>query len=280
MRILVAGAHGMLGQDLCDRLGAEHTVVATDRDHLDITDPVQVDRAVAGVDAVVNCAAWTAVDLAQEREADAFLLNAVAPQLLARAATAVGARLVQISTDYVFDGHADTPYAEDGPARPASAYGRTKAAGEWAVRAAGDQHLVVRTAWLYGAGGASFPRTMARLAQERDRLEVVADQIGQPTWTVDVADVVARLLESGAPGGAYHATSSGRTSWFEFARAVVASAGHDPAMVHPTTSEAFQRPAPRPAYSVLGHDALLALGLEPIGEWRERWELAAPSVLA
>lgn len=270
----------MLGQDLCSRLAGDHDVVATDRDEVDITDADQVASAVRGMDIVINCAAWTAVDAAEEEEARAFTLNAVAPQLLARAASATGARLVQLSTDYVFDGHATSPYSEDGPLRPASAYGRTKGAGEWAVRAAGSEHLIVRTAWLYGAGGGNFPKTIASLAAQRDRLEVVSDQVGQPTWTVDVADLVVRLVEHDAPGGAYHATSSGETSWCEFARAVVASAGFAPSMVSPTTSEAFPRPAPRPAYSVLGHSALEDLGIAPIGNWLDRWNAAAPSVLA
>ncbi|WP_281859308.1 dTDP-4-dehydrorhamnose reductase [Salana multivorans] len=280
VRVLVTGAEGMLGKDLCQRFASEHDVRATDRGEVDITDPSQVDLAVRDVDVVVNCAAWTNVDAAEEREPEAFLLNAVAPQLLARAATSAGARLVQISTDYVFSGTADSPYAEDDPARPRSAYGRTKAAGEWAVRAAGAEHLVVRTAWLYGAGGGSFPRTIGRAASERDHLDVVDDQVGQPTWTVDVADLVARLVESDAPGGCYHATSSGETTWFTFAQAVVAAQGLEPAMVRPTTSDAFVRPAPRPAYSVLGHDRLHDIGVTPIGPWRERWEIAAPAILA
>lgn len=267
----------MLGQDLSARLEAEHDVVGADRDTLDITSPDQVEAGVRGFDVVVNCAAWTAVDDAEVREADAFLLNAVGPHLLARAAAATGARLVQISTDYVFDGVAKDPYDEEHPVRPVSAYGRTKAAGEWAVRD-GD-NLIVRTAWLYGAGGPSFPRTIARLAAERDRLTVVADQYGQPTWTVDVADVVARLVEARAPRGAYHATSSGRTSWFEFARAVVAASGKDGAMVAPVPSSEFARPAPRPENSVLSHGALGAAGIAPIGDWAERWAVAAPVVL-
>lgn len=280
MRILVTGALGMLGRDMCERLASEHTVRAADRDELDITEPDQVARAVREVDAVVNCAAWTAVDDAESAEAGAFTLNAIGPQLLARQASALGARMVQISTDYVFDGAAHLPYPEDAPARPSSAYGRTKAAGEWAVRAAGADHLVVRTAWLYGAHGRCFPRTITALAAERGGLEVVADQVGQPTWTVDVADLVARLLQAQAPGGAYHATSSGQASWLEFARAACASAGLDPASITPTTSEKFVRPAPRPSYSVLGHQALGAIGLDPIGPWQERWLAAAPSVLA
>ncbi|WP_135850680.1 dTDP-4-dehydrorhamnose reductase [Serinibacter arcticus] len=277
MRVLVTGAAGMLGQDLCARLAGEHDVVAADRDTLDITSERAVDAAVRDVDVVVNCAAWTAVDDAETREADAFLLNAVGPHLLARAASAAGARLVQISTDYVFDGAATEPYAADAPVRPASAYGRTKAAGEWAALQA--DALVVRTAWLYGAGGPNFPRTMARLASERDRLTVVSDQVGQPTWTVDVADVVTQLLETEAPRGVYHATSSGKASWFEFAQEVVAAVGKDRSMVAPVTSAEFVRPAPRPASSVLAHDSLVAAGVEPIGDWRGRWALAAPSIV-
>lgn len=280
MLVLVTGAGGMLGRDMCERIAASHTVRAADRAEVDITDEAQVASAVRGVDAVVNCAAWTAVDDAEAAEPAAFRLNAVGPHLLARAATRSGARLVQISTDYVFDGESREPYPETAPSRPASAYGRTKAAGEWAVRAESTRHLIVRTAWLYGAHGPNFPRTIARLARERDALEVVADQVGQPTWTLDVADLVTRLLERNVPGGSYHATSAGRASWFEFAREVVGAAGLDPAMVHPTTAQAYQRPAPRPAFSVLGHDALASVGITPIGEWRDRWHLAAPLVLA
>ncbi|ACQ79469.1 dTDP-4-dehydrorhamnose reductase [Beutenbergia cavernae DSM 12333] len=280
MRILVTGAGGMLAHDVVARLDAEHEVLPRARRDLDVTDADAVRRAVApGTDAVINCAAWTAVDDAESHEGAAFDLNALAPAHLAQACTAVGARLVQVSTDYVFDGAAALPYGEDAPLRPVSAYGRTKAAGEWAVRAAGADHLVVRTAWLYGAHGACFPRTMARLAAERERIDVVDDQLGQPTWTADVADVVARLLERGAPGGTYHATASGEVSWYGFTREIVASLGRDPAMVRPTTSAAFSRPAPRPAYSVLGHEALVRAGLAPIGDWRERWREAAPAVL-
>jgi dTDP-4-dehydrorhamnose reductase len=186
-----------------------------------------------------------------------------------------------VSTDYVFDGVASAPYAEDAPLAPRSAYGRTKAAGEWAVRAEHPGgHLVLRTAWLYGAGGGCFPRTIARVARERGGLDVVEDQVGQPTWTRDVADLMVRLVGADVSPGTYHATSAGETSWFGFAQEVVAAAGLDRSVVASTTSEAFVRPAPRPAYSVLGHDALLASGVEPIGDWRERWRAAADEVLA
>jgi len=273
----------MLGQDLVDAVrAAGHTATAVDRDTVDITDPASVDAALAAerYDVVVNCAAYTAVDAAEEHEGAAFAVNAVGPAHLARSAHRVGARLVHISTDYVFGGDATSPYAEDAPLAPRSAYGRTKGAGEWAVRAEAPDHLIVRTAWLYGARGSCFPRTMAALAADRDSLSVVDDQVGQPTWTVDLADLVLRLVAAGAPSGTYHGTSSGRTSWFGFAQAAVAAAGHDPAVVAPTTSEAFVRPAPRPAYSVLGHDRLVAAGVEPIGPWQERWAAAAATVLA
>lgn len=281
MQWLIVGAAGMLGQDVVKRLDdSGATFRAVDRDELDITDAGACEQALLGTDVVVNCAAWTAVDLAEEREPDAFAVNATGAANLARAATAAGARLVQISTDYVFDGSATTPYPADAPQNPASAYGRTKAAGEWAVRTYGDQHLVLRTAWLYGAGGGCFPKTIARVAAERGSVDVVDDQFGQPTWTVDVADLAVRAIEAEVAGGIYHATSQGSASWFGFAAQAVAAAGLDPAIVHPTTSEAFVRPAPRPAYSVLGHESVRAAGLEPIGPWLERWELAAPSVLS
>lgn len=287
MRWLVVGASGMLGQDLLAELLARgESAVGIDRAEVDITDPDSAMAAVtgggpagAGYDVVVNCAAWTAVDDAESNEGPAFTVNAVGPANLAVAARTAGARLVQISTDYVFDGSSSAPYPEDAPIAPRSAYGRTKAAGEWAVRAEAPDHLILRTAWLYGAHGRCFPKTMARLAAERGALTVIDDQQGQPTWTMDVADLVIRLTLSRAPSGTYHATSSGRCSWFDFARAVVSSAGHDPAIVAPTTSEAFASPAPRPAFSVLGHDALPRIGQAPIGDWRERWELAAASVL-
>jgi len=279
VRWVVTGANGMLGQDMVARLaetGAE--VVALGRAELDVTDEQAARSLLAGADVVVNCSAYTAVDAAESDESAAFMVNACGPATLARAAG--GARLVQVSTDYVFDGHATTPYAEDGPMAPASAYGRTKAAGEWAARAQHADVLVVRTAWLYGAGGSCFPKTIARAAADRGALDVVADQVGQPTWTADLADLIVRLVDAGVPAGTYHGTAGGHVSWHGFAQAVVASAGMDPAIVAPTTSDAFVRPAPRPAYSVLGHQAFDAVGVEPIGDWAERWALAASAVLS
>ncbi len=272
----------MLGSDLrrtLDERGIGFTAV--DRGDLDLLDARAVAAAVAGHEVVANCAAWTSVDEAESHEGDAFAVNAVAPGLLARAAAAAGARIVHVSTDYVFDGTASTPYAEDTVPAPRSAYGRTKAAGEWAVRAeAPARHLVLRTAWLYGAHGGCFPRTIARLAHERGRVDVVDDQVGQPTWARDVAALAVRLVEADAVG-TWHATSSGQTSWCGFARDVVAASGLSPEeVVRPTSSDRTARPAPRPAYSVLGHDRLVAHGIDPIGPWRQRWAAAASEVLA
>jgi len=279
---LVTGARGMLGSDVRATLAErdiQHTALG--RTDLDVTDQRAVAEAVAGHDVVVNCAAWTAVDLAETREDEAFAVNAVAPRLLARAAHDAGALIVHVSTDYVFDGTARAPYDEEAPPRPGSAYGRTKAAGEAAVReAAPGRHLIVRTGWLYGAHGSCFPRTIARVAREKGAIDVVDDQVGQPTWTRDVADLVVRLVQAAAPTGVWHATSSGETSWFGFAREVVASAGLSPEIVTPTDSASFRRDAPRPAYSVLGHRRLLEQSVDPIGPWAQRWALAASAVLS
>lgn len=279
MRWLVTGANGMLGQDLAAVLRREgESVTAVGRSDLDITDAARCRAAVSSADVVVNCAAYTDVDGAESDPARAFDINATGAANLARAAAHAGARLVHLSTDYVFDGSSTEPYAEDEIVRPISSYGRSKAAGEWAVRAADREHLVVRTAWLYGANGPCFPRTIARLAAERGAVSVVADQVGQPTWTVDVADLVLRLLRAGVPGGTYHATSSGSTTWFAFAEEVVAFSGSG-ARVDPTTSAEFVRPAERPAWSVLAHTAIRQAGVQPIGHWLDRWRAAAPEVL-
>lgn len=279
-RWLVAGAGGMLAHDLLPRLtGAGHDVTALGRANLDVTDPRACAEAVEGHDVVVNCAAYTAVDRAETEEAQAFAVNAVGAANLARAAHQHGASLVHVSTDYVVAGAGTTPYAADAPVAPLSAYGRTKAAGEFAVRAECPRSWIVRTAWLYGAGGKNFPATMQRLAAERDTLTVVADQIGQPTWTVDLADGIARIVQAQAPFGIWHGTGSGQTSWHGLAQAVFEELGLDPARVSPIPSSDFPTPATRPAYSVLSHDMWSAAGLEPLPDWRDALHRAAPSVL-
>ena len=291
-RWLVVGAGGMLGQDLVAQLvGSEvadsaiggslsaHEVTALDRDALDIIDPDACLAVVAGYDFVVNGAAWTAVDNAETHEAEAFAVNAVGAANLARACSAARVQMVHVSTDYVFAGEATRPYSEDTPPAPRSAYGRTKAAGEWAVQALCPQSWIVRTAWLYGAHGPNFVKTMARLAAERDMVAVVDDQRGQPTWTVDLAAAIVRLVEAEAPFGTYHGTSAGETTWFGFAQAIFAELGLDSGRVKPTTSDAFPRPAPRPAYSVLGHEAWRGAALDPLPSWRKSLKSALPLVV-
>ncbi|TQM64014.1 dTDP-4-dehydrorhamnose reductase [Humibacillus xanthopallidus] len=269
LRVLVTGAGGMLAYDLVPRLhAAGHQVTAFSRGDLDVTDAGECIAGVAGHDLVINTAAHTAVDAAETEEGIAFSINAVGAANLARACTHAGARMVQISTDYVFDGTATEPYAVDHPIAPRSAYGRTKAAGEWAVQALCTDYWIVRTAWLYGHGGPNFVSTMLRLAGERETLSVVDDQRGQPTSTVDLSDLLLRLVEANAPSGTYHGTSSGETTWCGFARAIFEESGLDPARVQPTTTEAFPRPAPRPAYSVLSHASLAAADVPAVRPWR------------
>jgi dTDP-4-dehydrorhamnose reductase len=268
-RYLITGASGMLGQDLQHAL-RDAEVTALGRADLDITDPEAVDAAVAGHDVVINSAAYTKVDDAETHEAEARAVNATGPELLARAAVRHGAKLVTVSTDYVFDGHGTAPYAEDAPTDPINAYGRTKAAGEALVREiAPDSSYVVRTAWIYGAHGPNFAATMLRLAGSHETVSVVTDQVGQPTWTGDLAARIVELVESDAPAGTYHGTNSGQASWYDFTRAIYAEMGLDPERVLPTDSAAFVRPAPRPAYSVLGHDGWSRAGLAPMRDWRD-----------
>ncbi|MDQ1246661.1 MAG: dTDP-4-dehydrorhamnose reductase [Actinomycetota bacterium] len=282
---LVVGSNGQLGHDLMAVLPTTgHTCVGLDLPDIDITDPESVAAALADVapDVVVNAAAYTAVDAAEADEATALRVNGDGPAVLAAAVAAVpGMRLVQVSTDYVFDGSAAQPYGEDDPINPASAYGRTKAAGELAVlELLPDRGYVVRTAWLYGVNGANFVKTMLRLAGSRDTLEVVDDQRGQPTWSRDLAEQIEVLIAADAPAGIYHGTSGGETTWFGFTRAIFAGAGLDPERVHPTTTDKFPRPAPRPAFSVLGHDKWAEVGLAPLRDWDEALAEALPLIIA
>ena len=268
-RYLITGATGMLGRDLQTAL-AGREVTALGRADLDVTDLAAVTAAVAGHDVIINAAAYTKVDDAETNEDEAYAVNAVGPRNLAVAASALQAKLVQISTDYVFDGSATTPYAENTQHNPISAYGRTKAAGEDFVQAENAaRSYIVRTAWLYGKNGPNFAKTMLNAAAKRDTLSVVTDQVGQPTWTVDLAAQIVLLLDSDAPAGIYHGTNSGLASKFDQARDVFVLAGLDPERILPTDSSAFVLPAPRPAYSVLGHANWAAAGLAPMRPWQE-----------
>ncbi|MEO7147295.1 MAG: dTDP-4-dehydrorhamnose reductase [Terrimesophilobacter sp.] len=275
MTFLITGANGMLGQDVHKAL-ADRTVTALGRAELDITDADAVTAATANHDVIINCAAYTRVDDAETHESDAYAINATGAANLARAAAQHSATVVQVSTDYVFDGTATSPYPEDAALAPVSAYGRTKAEGErLSTTLNPGRTLVLRTAWIYGAAGNSFPKTMLRLARDRDTVSVVSDQFGQPSWTVDVADQLVRLLDAGVTSGTWHATNAGKTTWFEFARAVFSLAGLDPDRVKPTSSAEFARPAPRPSYSVLGHAQWQRHGFAKPRDWRAALEAAA-----
>jgi len=274
----------MLGRDLVAALErAGEPAAGLARRDLDITDGTAVRAALRRhrPDVVVNCAAWTRVDDAETHEREALAVNGHGAANLAGACAGTGARLVHISTDYVFAGDAARPYAERDATGPRTAYGRTKLAGEQAVLGQlPTGGYVLRTAWLYGAHGPNFVRTMVRCERERPAVDVVDDQHGQPTWTADVADAVIALVRSGAPAGVYHATASGSVTWYGLAREIFGLLGADPARVRPVTTAQFPRPAPRPAYSVLGHAAWAAAGLDPLPGWPESLRRALPGLLA
>jgi len=278
MRVLVTGSLGQLGSELVSILGSRGTpVMGVDRPGIDITQSGSIATAFSLFEptVVINCAAWTAVDDAETNEAAALRANGLGPELLAQACAEIGAWLVQVSTDYVFAGDATSPYSETDAPAPLTAYGRTKLAGELAVqRVLPDSHYIVRTAWLYGINGNNFPKTMLKLMAERDTVAVVTDQVGQPTYARDLAHQLIALIDTQPAAGTFHGTNSGVASWFEFAQAVFDDAGADPARVLPTDSASFVRPAPRPAYSVLGHDAWAEAGLAPMRDWRSALDAA------
>lgn len=285
MRWLITGAGGTLGHDVVEELTRRgEEVVGLDRAALDITRPAAVDTAVRDhrPDLVVNCAAYTAVDDAESDEGRALEINGDGPRLLARACAAHGSRLIHVSTDYVFSGEARaTPYPEDHPTGPRTAYGRTKLAGERAVlEELPGASAVVRTAWLYGVHGANFVRTMIGLEARRDTVDVVDDQRGQPTWSADVAERIADLGVRLGPDahGVFHATNSGEATWYELAREVFSLVGADPDRVRPTSSAAFPRPAPRPAYSALAHRRWQEIGLPLPRDWRSALHEALPRI--
>jgi dTDP-4-dehydrorhamnose reductase len=265
MRLLVTGGAGMLGQAVAaaaTRLG--HAVVALSRVELDVTDADHVRRVIVAAEprAVINCAAWTDVDGAETAEAAATAVNGAGAGNVARAAGETGARVVHVSTDYVFDGTKSTPWVESDPVGPIGAYGRSKLAGEEEVAAAGGEHAIVRSAWLFGAGGRNFIDTMLALGDDRDEVSVVADQVGSPTWTGHLAEALIELAERRGDVGIFHAAGAGACSWYELAVEVFARSGVR-CRVLPTTAERYARPAPRPAYSVLGTERDAAPILPP-----------------
>ncbi|MFI7004828.1 dTDP-4-dehydrorhamnose reductase [Nocardia sp. NPDC050175] len=264
-RLVVTGAGGQLGQELIRLAPAAR---AFGRRDLDITDAAAVAAVLEPGDVVINCAAFTAVDRAESEVAAAFAGNETGPAVLAAACARVEARLIQLSTDYVFSGVHDRPYETTDPTGPVSVYGESKLAGEQAVLKLAPNAHVVRTAWVYAGRGSDFVATMLRLERERDTVNVVDDQLGAPTYVADLAAALLELAVRPAAPRLLHATNAGQATWFDLARAVFERVGADPERVRPCDSSAFPRPARRPAYSVLSHRAWDEAGLTPLRQWR------------
>jgi dTDP-4-dehydrorhamnose reductase len=252
LRLLVTGAAGMLGRDAAlAATNAGHVVSALDHNDLDVADAEAVaarfdrDRP----DVVINCAAWTDVDGAEEAEDQAMAVNGTGAGTVAAAAAAVGAKVLYVSTDYVFDGHKESPYVEVDEPAPQSAYGRTKLAGEEATAAANRRHFVVRSSWLFGIAGRNFVETMLQLATDHGEVLVVRDQVGSPTYTWHLASGMVRLVE-GTTYGIHHMAAAGACSWYDFAREIFDQAKVECNVLSATT-DMLARPAPRPAYSAL-----------------------------
>lgn len=270
MKVLVTGAKGQLGTDLVLLLSDRgYEVYGYGREELDITNFDQVKRVIREIhpDVVIHTAAYTKVDLAESEPDQAFLINSYGTRNVAVVSEAVGAKLVYISTDYVFDGTATTPYNEFASTTPQSVYGKSKLAGEQFVRDLHSKFFIVRTSWVFGKHGNNFVKTMLKLAQERDELMVVHDQVGCPTYTIDLANCVLELIQT-EKYGVYHVSNSGHCSWYEFAKAIFEEAGIE-VKVNPCTTKDFPRPAPRPTYSVFEHMALKLNGFSEMRYWRE-----------
>ena len=280
-RWLVTGAGGLLGRELTGVLGEQgRACAAVSRRDLDVTDVTAVRAAVVRhrPDVLVNCAAWTRFHDAEAREDEALRVNGTAVRGIAEVCRDLGVRLVHVSTDYVFDGTATSPYPEDAPTRPVNAYGRTKVAGERAVAdVLGGDAAIVRTAWLYGRHEPGFVRMLIDAARTRDTVDVVDDQWGQPTWAADTARQIVALAGAGA-GGVFHATNGGAVSRYDLAREVFRLLGTDPDRVRPVGTDRFPGPGRRPRYTVLGHDAWQAAGLRPMRHWCDALAAAFPEL--
>ena len=278
LKILVPGRNGQVGWELQSALAPLGTVIALDRDQMDLANPDSIRRAIREhkPQIIVNAAAYTAVDKAESEPEPAMLINGVAPGILAEEARRLGAVLVHYSTDYVFDGTKKQPYIEDDPPHPLSEYGRSKLAGEQVIASSGATHLIFRTSWVYAARGQNFVRTMLRLGRERSELRIVDDQVGAPTWARFIAEATAQVLRQlgdghkaiGNRAGIYNLTAMGATSWYGFASAIFAEAkaqlGVTPPKLIPITTAEYPLPARRPANSRLDNSKLTAaFGLTP-----------------
>lgn len=278
LNILVTGANGQLGSEM-RRLGevSPNNYIFTDVAELDITDREAIRQCVAAnnIGVIVNCAAYTNVDKAEDDEATANLLNCQAPENLALAAKEAGATLIHVSTDYVFSGNGCTPYTEQAPTAPLGVYGRTKLAGEQAVAASGCNYLIFRTAWLYSEFGNNFLKTMLRLTSERESLNVVFDQVGTPTYAGDLAMALFLVIESGKYNdnkGIYHFSNEGVCSWYDFAQEIARLAGNTACDIAPCHSDEFPSKVHRPAFSVLDKTKVKTTFDLVIPYWRESLE--------
>ncbi|MFH0800862.1 MAG: dTDP-4-dehydrorhamnose reductase [bacterium] len=269
MNIAVTGGRGMLGRDLCRALSEKHRVFCLDLPDFDITDSDLVQRKLSDLDpgAVIHCAAFTDVDGCERDPEKAFKVNDLGTQNVVYACMGKRAKLMYISTDYVFDGSKKTPYLEVDAPSPMSVYGKSKLAGEMAVRDLLHRFFIVRTSWLFGKNGKNFVSTILKLAGENPELRVVDDQRGSPTFAADLADGLVRLIESDF-FGIYHLTNSGECTWYDFAREILEEAGIKKP-VYPLSSEDLVRPAPRPANSVLANTHYLLRGFPPLRSYRE-----------
>ena len=270
MKVLVTGAKGQLGRDLVSLLSQNNfEVYGYGRDELDITNFENVDQVFNEVkpDIVIHAAAHTKVDLAESEPDQAYLINAIGTRNIAVYAEKVQAKLVYVSTDYVFDGSATEPIDEFTPTSPLGVYGKSKLAGEQFVRDLHTKFFIVRTSWVYGEHGNNFVKTMLKLAKSNQQLKVVHDQVGSPTYTVDLAKVIIQLIQT-EKYGTYHVSNSGQCSWYEFTKAIFEEAGIE-VEVNPCTTEEFPRPAPCPAYSVFDHMSLRLNGFQEVRHWKE-----------
>ena len=264
---LIVGANGMLGQDFQDQLAGE-PLVSLSKSECDVTNYDSVRSAIKDVDVVVNCAAYTAVDKAETEFELATAVNGEGPKNLAQVCADIGAKLIQISTDYVFSGDSKTPYLPESLCQPKSKYGQSKLLGEQNVKKyLPTNHYIVRTAWLYGKNGPNFGKTILHLAKSNENLNVVNDQIGQPTWTKDLVEKIIELVNFNVPSGTYHGTSGGQVSWFGYAQKLFELSGLDKNRLKPALTQDFPRPAPRPGFSVLDHQMLNDVGIKPIRNW-------------
>lgn len=276
LKVLVTGSAGQLGQDLVLLLQKQgHEVLGCDRQEMDITNLEQCVEVIGGFgpDAVIHCAAHTAVDAAETDIDAAYLINATGSRNVAVAAEKNGAKLVYISTDYVFDGMGSKPYHEYDNTDPQSIYGKSKRAGEILVQSLSSKFFIVRTSWVYGKYGNNFVKTMLKLGQEKPQLQVVDDQKGSPTYTVDLANFLSELIQT-EKYGVYHASNSEACTWYEFTQAIFAEAEDllglkFTAKLEPCGTEQFPRPAPRPRYSVMEHLSIRTNGFQDIRPWRE-----------